>query len=598
MSFIRLLDPQLINQIAAGEVVERPASVIKELIENALDANATVVTVSVRQGGQSFIKVDDNGCGMSKDDLLLSVQRHTTSKLHSGDLSAINTFGFRGEALAAISSVSRLSITSCVPGQDHGWTLTLEGGKETNLVPAAAIQGTSVEIRDLFFSTPARLKFMKSQSTELEQISDIIEKMSFANPSTTFVFHKDSKKKIYHPGLEARLENSFGADFLINSFPIQEEHENYSLKGYLGLPTYNRASADRQFFFVNNRPVKDKIIAYCLKHAFSDLVPPNRYPVGILFFNIPLDDIDVNVHPAKTEIRFRDVRLLREFTLTSLKKSIFSHSQQTARVNMYGRKSSEQGWDAEKSSVTSIGQSFETNDSNYSKAGKMQPSFFIGNGLTKYKTAHENTFDLSFKEDIDWVPSLDLGRALGQINNSYIIACNSQGLVLVDPHAAHERIVYEKMKTYWDTSLGAIQPFLLSCIFQITRQEFKTLNDYGLVLNELGFKHEIIDEKQCRLYAIPDIFKAYDPQLLLSDFCSIVQEGEDMVDFIQRWRNHMMANWACRESIKLGQSLSLIEMNALLREIEKTPNSGQCNHGRPVYRQFSMNSIASLFERS
>lgn len=588
MPVIRHLDPQLINQIAAGEVVERPASVVKELVENAIDAGATHISVCFRQGGQSLIRIEDNGCGMSDEDLILAVQRHTTSKLSEG-LGAISTFGFRGEALAAIASISRMTLSSRTQGQSHGWAISLEGGELIEKKPTSLDIGTVVEVKDLFFATPARLKFMRTPPVEQAHILDVLDKIALAYPHINLTVSYETKKKSYHSGMEARLQDVLGADFISHSFYIQEEKNGYCLEGYLGLPTYHRASGNAQFFFVNHRPVKDKTLASCLRQAFADVTPRDRYPMGVLFLTLPLEEIDVNVHPAKTEVRFLDMRFLHGFVLSALKQGIFLHGghiQYTPfpKVGVQGEETSS----PTPAITTSL--SIPTPLPSRHSLG-----FQIKEPLLNFQRAvmKEDSYSA---EPRPVHKELDLGQAIGQIKQSYIVACNSQGLVLVDPHAAHERIVYEKMKEEWGASIGTIHPFLISLRISLTLKEKDQLSHHQKALEQLGF-HYKIKEDECHLQAIPEIFKAYDPGELLKDLVSLVQDGMDPGLIIERWRNHMMANWACRQSIKLGQTLSLSEMNALLREIEKTPRSAQCNHGRHVYKEFSLNELSRLFDR-
>lgn len=602
MSLIRHLEPHLINQIAAGEVVERPASVMKELVENALDAGARNLVLSWRQGGQSLIRIEDDGKGMSKEDLVLAVQRHTTSKLPTSDLSAISSFGFRGEALAAIASVARVTISSRTRGCEHGWSLVIEGGEMGDPTPTPCSEGTTIEVSDLFFATPARLKFMRSVAIEQSHIIELIERIALAHPDVGLTIHYETKKKVYTLGFAERLKESLGDDFFENSFSFAEEKEGYRLTGMLGLPTHNRSCADRQFFFVNGRPVKDKILSMCLKSAFMDVIPQGRHPVGVLFFTLPLHDVDVNVHPAKTEVRFRDMRFVRGFVTSVLKNSIFEQGHRAAVLDVtkiphtippmaQEEPMTQEEW---KEPVYASSRYERPQAPSFARVHSplFSPHFVPSQkGLLPSLALKEEEGNGTFSP-----PAAFLGQALGQIHDAYIVACTPEGLVLVDPHAAHERIVYEKMKSNWAESLGHIQRFLLSLNFSLTLGQEQALTEKQTLMHQLGFEYEIVSH-QCRLLSIPLIFRAYDPMSLVQDLALHIQTQNDPQEIVTQWRNHMMANWSCRQSLKLGQRMTLVEMNALLRQIEETPHSAQCNHGRPVYRTFSMRELERMFER-
>jgi DNA mismatch repair protein MutL len=598
MPMIRHLPPELINQIAAGEVVERPASVAKELLENALDANAQHLTLHVRQGGQSLIRVDDDGHGMSKENLLLSIERHSTSKLPLGNLWDIRTFGFRGEALAAIASVSRVTLKSCRSDQEHGWALSITGGTLTQVTPVPFFKGTSVIVQDLFFATPARLNFMKTPGVELSYIGDILEKMALVHPGIAFTWHQEKRQKTYALGLNERMSQILGRDFLEHSFDIQGGRDGYEVVGRIGLPTHHRALADRQFFFVNARPVKDRMLVACLKAAFSDVMPRDRHALAVIFLTIPTPDLDVNVHPAKTEVRFRDARFVRSLLMRALKEGLMLYGKHIAHPRFEAPIPSDPIPLADSAPIA-----FSPPSKRPVFPSQMQPVTYGPKPLvfaleeTSVSIPHE-TFVLTPE------PPLDLGRPLGQIHDSYILAQNAQGLVLVDPHAAHERIVYEALKTHWETSLGPIQPFLIPISFPLTLSEAEKVSHTTQAIQELGFSHVInqMDSEasafMCTLFACPSLFIGHDPISLFKDLLSLAAEEDGHApSLLQRWRNHILGNWACRQSVKLGRSLTSLEMESLLRDIEKTPNSAQCNHGRAVYRIFSMSKLATFFDR-
>ena len=582
----------MINQISAGEVVERPASVIKELMENALDAGANQVSVEWRQGGQSLIRVQDNGGGMDKEDLLLSIRRHTTSKLPDDDLRAISSFGFRGEALAAIVSMARVTLSSTLAGQSHGWALEVEAGKVLDFRPIPPIHGTLVEVRDLFFATPARLKFMSSPLVEQTHILSLMEKLLLAHSGLDLTIQHESKQKKYPSNPDERLSSCLGNDFIPNSFPLWGERDGYSLTGFAGLPTYHRASPDHQFFFVNGRSVKDKVLASCLKGSFANSMPQGRHPVVVLFLTVPLLDVDVNVHPAKTEVRFRDSRFVRGFVLGAFRQALFTHSNRVASLSVA---KNPLAWMPEENLTTRDGLDNHQNavNSSMERMSRQRARPFPTLGPQNLFFSPSSREEILQETEIDPLP---LGQAIGQIHGAYIVACNGQGLVVVDPHAAHERIVYEKMKTEWAQSIGHVQPFLLSVCFSVTAVEATLLQERKGLLAELGFQVEM-EDCTCRIFSLPALFRSYEPQALLQDLLGFMKEEEDPKNIVLGWRNHILAHWACRQSLKLGQKFSLIEMNALLREIETTPHGAQCNHGRPVYRIFSMKELGKWFER-
>lgn len=603
MSLIRRLNSQMINQIAAGEVVERPASVLKELVENALDAKASHIKISLRKGGQSLLRVEDNGCGMSDEDLMLAVQRHTTSKLAHG-LDNITTFGFRGEALAAIAAISRFTISSRTEGQSHGWCLFLEGGELTEKRPSPQEIGTSVEVRDLFFCTPARLKFMRSPQVEQSHLVDIVEKFALAYPQVSFTLYYETRKKNYPPGIESRLQEVLGKDFLAHSFQVTHAREGYELTGYLSLPTYHQATTGSQFFFINGRPVKDKILSACIRAAFFDVIPKDRHPLCVLFITVPLDEVDVNVHPAKTEVRFKDPQKLRNFVAGTLKQELWGYGRHSMHTPFNSSPIQQDSQQAERRQETVpqslLSRELPRNSSFLAAVPSVESKPFLARGpLLREKfpspmPLREDHSSLSFAPSIE---APDLGQAIGQLKKSYIVACNHKGLILVDPHAAHERIVYEKMKSCWGQSLGISYAFLIPVPLLLTEREKESLEIQHQVLQALGFLcHK--EKDQWSIKAIPEIFKAYDPELLLKDLLALSQQGMSVEELTENWRNHIMANWSCRQSIKLGQTLSLQEMNALLRTIEQTPRSASCNHGRCVYRQISMEELARMFDRS
>ncbi len=609
-NIIRYLEQELINQIAAGEVVERPASVVKELVENALDAQATKITVTIRQGGQSLIGVEDNGVGMAKEDLLLSVQRHTTSKLPSSDLWNIQHFGFRGEALAAISSIARVHIETGQAHESSGWCLVVEGESKIPPYPVSLFQGTRIQVKDLFYATPARLKFLRTPTVESQHILDVIEKISLMHPHVHIIVKGDKREKIYTAGSqENRLLSVLGEDFLQNSFFLSEEKDGYKIEGYVGIPTFNRSTSDKQFFYVNHRPVRDKILQHCLRMAFMDTVPKDRFPVAVLFITVPPEDVDVNVHPAKTEVRFRDTAHVRQFVLHALKQALFLHSH---KVIPLSPKILEPIKHYTTSEIIYPTQSFHdrqrdvSSPTSFSLHETESPVLSIPlmeKTVTEKPSVHPSLSFVKHHEKIPFSPkepAMDFGHALGQIQNAYIVAQSAMGLILIDPHAAHERILLEKLKKEWGQNIGVIQPFLLSLSFPLTESEHTTLHLHGESLKKYGFSYTVSSEEVCTLHAIPEIFKMHDPLFLFRHVLAVLHQEEGMLtaeNFIEVLRNQLLGEWGCKKSIWLGKKLSLEEMNVLLRTMEKTPHIAQCNHGRPVYCVISVEDMGRLFHR-
>jgi DNA mismatch repair protein MutL len=604
---IRLLDDNIVHQIAAGEVVERPASVLKELIENAMDAGATKIHAHWRHGGCSMVRVDDNGCGMSKDDIMMAVQQHATSKLPDDKLDAIATFGFRGEALSSIVSVSRVKVTSCMHGAEHGWTACFEGGEMVSVDPCVAPVGTSVEVRDLFYTTPVRLKFMRSTPSEHKRMIDIFEKFFISQKTIDFFAQwDDTKTKARTGSLDQRIAHIFGPSFLKDSFLIDTEQLGYRIRGRMGLPACHRATSNRQIFFVNGRWIKDRGMIACLRRAFGDTIPVGRQPMGVLFLDMPLADVDVNVHPVKTEVRFLETRFVYGLIEGAVKKAIFENSLKSKSLNLSidispddpaedlvlsteSRPSDLIGQPVQRTSIAanSVHQDHMDNDDRYMAAE--------GQDLFSHSVEPASLFKSSTIQTMK--SSICLGRAIGQVQDAYIVSCNKEGLVLVDPHAAHERILYEKMKTEWMDSLGHVQPLLISQAFKVTPKTYDYLMRMQAIMNDLGFDYDLKAQHMCHILSIPAIFACYSVQDLLEDLCDHVEENDDPKQVIVQWRDHMMANWSCRKSLRLGQSMSLQEMNALLRDIEKTPHGAQCNHGRSVYRMITMTELARFFDR-
>ena len=630
---IRLLDPHLINQISAGEVVERPASVLKELIENALDAGSKHITIRWRHGGQSMLEVEDDGVGIAQHDMRLALARSATSKIRiQADLSAISTFGFRGEALAA---VARVCLTSRGVHQDHAWSLSVHGGQEIEFLPSNRPCGTSVQVHDLFFATPARLKFLRSESVEKQYLWDVVHKVIISHPDVAFSVHSDSRSIEYGVGMEKRLNDVFGPSFLQNFFYVDAQRDSYGLHGWIGLPTHHRATPDRQFYCVNARAVKDKFLGSALRIAFGDTMPKGRHPVGALFLTLPLSDVDVNVHPAKTEVRFLDTRFVRGFVTGVLKQEIWKNG---LRASTWGDGAgSKQNAEhepvctavmQEQIELSSVSSGFvphagRVGFTTYSPVIAREDPYFIPKtlqnpvqnpwGIRGGTTPVSLPVSSSVSSSVSFAPDalfacapvsgqndepifVDLGQAIMQIQDSYIVARVNGGLVLVDPHAAHERIVFESMKVEWANDVGHVTPFLLPPQWSLTPTEQDHMQDIQEKMACLGFQYDVMPG-QCRLNTVPMIFQAYQPEALVRQLVAQVHQDDSVQEVVLRWRNDMMANWACRQSIKLGQSMTIESMNILLRRLERTPHGAQCNHGRCVYRIFRAQDLSRLFDR-
>jgi DNA mismatch repair protein MutL len=582
---IRLLPPTLINQIAAGEVVERPASVIKELVENSIDAGATSIEILLRDGGRSYMAVIDNGSGMEPEDLNLAVERHATSKLAEENLFHITTLGFRGEALPSIGSVSRLKITSHPQSQPTAWSVSVEGGVKSELEPASFPVGTKIEVRDLFYATPARLKFLRTPATETTHIVECIQRLAMAYPKISFLL-KEDKRLLAHYPLSGeplkRLSAIMGDEFADNAIEINIDKDDMQLKGFAGLPTLNRANSNLQFLFVNGRPVKDKLLNHAIRIAYQDYLANNRYPLVALFLTLPLDQVDMNVHPAKTEVRFRESGNVRNFMVSALK----------AAIQQAGFRSSTT---VAQTAISSFKPSVQP---------RLQPSSFPQQSYKTYSAPRPAT-NPGFSEPERVIPTppknddfnvYPLGHARCQVHDTYVIAETNNSIVIVDQHAVHERIVYEDLKTHLNKNSIPRQLLLIPEIIELNDKQQKLLLDnqhqleqYGLVIEQFGGTSILVRE-------VPAILADSNIRQMVKD---IVDELEEMGQSqnIQNKTEEILSTLACHGSIRAGRKLALDEMNALLRKMEATPFSGQCNHGRPTYVELKQTDIEKLFGR-
>jgi DNA mismatch repair protein MutL len=600
---VRQLDPALINRIAAGEVVERPASVAKELLENALDAGATRIEVLTDGGGRRLIRVSDDGDGMTKADLALAVERHATSKLADGDdLMAIRTLGFRGEALPSIGAVARLAITTRHAGEPHAWSIAVEAGAKSDVKPAALGEGTRVEVRDLFFSTPARLKFLKTDRTEVEAIRDTVRRLAMSRPDVAFTLAGEERAPVTWgqalpgpSGRLARLGDVLGPDFRANAVEVACGREGLAIEGFAGLPTYSRANALGQYLFVNGRPVRDKLLLGAVRGAYADHMPRDRHPVVALFVTIDPREVDVNVHPAKTEVRFRDPGLVRASIVRALMDALGRETQRAATT----------GGAATIAALRP--DSGRPRDWDWRRSPAAPPSGFAARAVAAagFAASAQRAFDVGAPSadarvvPVEVVPDLierPLGAARAQVHETYIVAQTRDGIVIVDQHAAHERLVYERMKAALDAAGVARQILLIPEIVEFDEADVERLTAragelarYGLVIEPFGPGAVAVRET-------PGLLGEIDARALIRDLAEHMAEWDEALP-LERRLMHVAATMACHGSVRAGRRLKPEEMNALLRDMEGTPNSGQCNHGRPTYVELKLADIERLFGR-
>lgn len=600
---IRILPSNLVNQIAAGEVVERPASVVKELVENAIDAGARSIEVRLIDGGKGLISVTDDGKGMTAEELPLAVERHATSKLPDDDLFNISFLGFRGEALPSIASVARLTITSRTKDAENAWQINIEGGHKSEVRPAAHPQGTRIEVRDLFYATPARLKFLKASNSETAQCVDILNRIALANADIAFYLYDGEKKKIALPAcagdlFESRLERLaavMGRDFATNSILIDAARDSIRISGYASLPTLNKANSLSQFLFVNNRPVRDKLLLGAIKGAYQDVLASGRYPVCALFIDVEPKDVDVNVHPAKAEVRFYDSALVRGLLVGAIRNGLNLHSNHTSNV-----------WDLSELVADKIPE-FEASPelkSGFLEESKPAYSYQSRSPAKVYGQAvlPELEHKLSVRVDAveDTVERSDIGElgvAKAQFHDTYIISQTEDSIIITDQHAAHERIVMERLKENLRSGGKPVSQILL--IPEIVDLDMVEKNrivaaapelaKLGLVLEEFGTTAVIVRET-------PALLGDCDVKALVEDIAQQLAEWGTGFELTEKL--HLVcATIACHGSVRAGRRLNVEEMNKLLRDMEHTPHSGQCNHGRPTYVELKISDIAKLFDR-
>ena len=618
---IHQLTPRLANQIAAGEVVERPASVIKELLENCLDAQANKIDVDVEQGGVKLMRVRDNGTGIGEQDLGLALSRHATSKISSlEDLESVQSLGFRGEALASVSSVSRLTLTSNIEGQDSAWQVMTEGRDMTpQLQPAAHPVGTSVEVRDLFFNTPARRKFLRTEKTEFGHLEEVIKRLALSRFDVAFSL-KHNQKVIHNlrpadtqAAQEKRVASVCGPAFMQQALHIEMEAPGLKLWGWVGLPTFSRSQMDLQYFFVNGRVVRDKLVGHAVRQAYRDVLYHGRHPAFVLYLDLEPANVDVNVHPTKNEVRFRDGRLVHDFIFRSLHKALAQ-----VRPEMPTGGGIEQlGVMQEQPSITpqgieagvfagqtqvDLGQvagnplaspmqqvPWQTGSLNPHSPRQMQEQAKV------YGSLHDHSETLaSSATEAGQVPPL--GYAVAQLHGIYIVAENAKGLVLVDMHAAHERIVYEKMKVSWAQQGIKAQPLLVPIAMAVSSREADQVEAQQQLFAELGFVIDRAGTENLVVRQVPSLLQHANVEQLVRDvLADVVTYGSS--DRIRAAHNELLGTMACHGAVRANRRLNHVEMNALLRDMEITERSGQCNHGRPTWTQLSLSELDKLFMR-
>jgi DNA mismatch repair protein MutL len=593
MTRIQKLSSMLSNQIAAGEVVERPASVVKELVENSLDAGATKIDIDIDQGGMRLIRVRDNGDGIHADDLVLALNRHATSKIKNlNDLEQIMTLGFRGEALASISSVSRLTLSSAV-ADSTGWQVVTEGTEqEPQMTPTAHPQGTTIEVRDLFFNTPARKKFLRAEKTEFDHIDEVIKRIALSAFNVSFTLKHNQRLVRQYRAATTEIERAqrvaslCGPTFMDNALHIESETAGIKLTGWIALPTFSRAQADLQYFYVNGRVVRDKLVNHAVRSAYHDVLYGNRYPAYVLFLEISPQQVDVNVHPTKHEVRFRESRLVHDF--------IF-HCLHEALADIRPGQNAVIASPVVEECVSAAAPAAQT----YQQQSSFTMPHKVREQMAVYQRLHQEiptpVMQQSYTvEETVTVPPL--GFALAQLRNIYILSENVEGLVLVDMHAAHERVLYEQFKMNLAEQKMIAQPLLVPLTVNLSEREVDAIESEQNLFARLGMKVERLSQEAVVIREVPHLLRDADLEELLRDIAAdlIVNEKSSR---IEEHLNHLLGTMACHAAVRAQRKLSLPEMNALLRAMETTEHGGQCNHGRPTWMKLSLAELDKLFLR-
>lgn len=599
------LTPLLVNQIAAGEVIDRPASIVKELVENSLDAGATQIDITLEAGGLDLIEVRDNGSGIHYDDLPLALAAHATSKLkQTDDLFNIHSFGFRGEALASIGAVARVQLTSATQNAPYAGLLMVENGRIQCHQPAAHPQGTQISIDRLFHTIPARKKFLKTARAEWAKIVDVLTALMLANAHVAFTLRHNQQLIYQLPAqphsLLSRLESLVGQAFAQSLLPVDFTGEDWHLSGYVASPRYTRSGSDQQWLFVNGRPIKDRQLAFSVKLAYDDLLHGQRQPAFVLFITLNPSKVDVNVHPAKTEVRFADGRALGDALRYAIRETL---AQQSALLNETTKL---QPTPSHKAVASRIGAVLSTPNWSVKEdkahwSAQVQAELSWQSSAVKEVTTPVILLTSASSDDAQSEVGADeaqyLGQARAQIQGVYIVAENRQGLVLVDMHAAHERIVYERLKKQWSSLSQTSQPLLIAQVMTLSVQQQAQMETLMTELEQLGFNLDWLSERECVIRAVPALLVNANVSELLMALLESLAQGGSAEHYLARQQELLLSSMACHGAVRANRQLTLAEMNALLRQMEQTPHSGQCNHGRPTWIQMNMNELDKLFLR-
>ncbi len=597
MPTIARLPDLLISQIAAGEVVERPASVLKELLENSLDAGSRAIQVHLEEGGVKLIRITDDGCGIAKDELALALTRHATSKILSlDDLERVATLGFRGEALASVASVARLAISSRERGASHAWKLKAESGAQPE--PAALMAGTVVEMRDLYYNTPARRKFLKAEGTEFAHCADAVKRLALTRPDVAFSLTHNGRTLFQLAPADSarRIADILGDDFLAAARRLEVAAGALSITGFAIDPTRATDAKDGQYVFVNGRYVRDKVISHALREAYRDVLHGSRQPAVCLFVSIDPALVDVNVHPAKTEVRFRDSRAMHQFVFHAVQRTLAT-AVPTETLNV--------AVDAQKEANFSYTANYAPPLQHQASLGVAEPAAAAylafarasqnlgGQSYQSSNPASAPQFSPQESSDRDGPP---LGYALAQLHGIYVLAQNARGLVLVDMHAAHERILYEKLKTAFDNRQIATQALLIPAVFSAEPLAIAAVEEHAAALADLGFEIAALGPNQLGVRSVPALLQSGDPAALAKSLIAELRE-HGITQLATARRNELLATMACHGAVRARRLLSIPEMNALLRQMEETERAGQCNHGRPTWTELSISDLDKLFLR-
>ena len=615
---IQQLPSHLINQIAAGEVVERPASVVKELLENALDAGATRIDIEIEQGGSKRIRIRDNGCGIPKEELFLALSRHATSKIASlSDLEHIRSLGFRGEALPSIASVSRLSLCSRSKDSEYSWKLSGNGGDQfEHPEPSSHPQGTTVDVRDLFFNVPARRKFLKTEKTEFRHLEDVVKKIALSSFQIAISLKHGIKTVLHlqaandHISSERRVAEIFGPAFMEQCLHVEYEAAGLKLWGWVGLPTFSRSQADLQYFYVNGRIIRDRIVTHAVRQAYQDVLYHGRHPAYLLFLELDANKVDVNAHPTKHEVRFREARLVHDFLYRTLHKALADIRPNNAieqdisptasiEVNPLLQNSTSNVYPFQ-NAQTNLNIPVKESGENYSQwhpVVNQESNPFFPSSPVFNQEYNPNSLPVQTATDYKDTGEIPpLGFALAQLHRIFILAENAEGLIVVDMHAAHERITYEHLKRSMAEDTIRSQPLLVPSSVAVSKKEASCAIEYADVFNQLGFSIDRLAPEKLVIRAVPSLLKSADTASLLRDVLSdLIQHGSS--ERIQEAINEILSTMACHSSVRANHKLSIPEMNALLRDMERTERSGQCNHGRPTWTQLNLKQLDKLFMR-